>query len=573
MKNHKWIFGIVGLLIIVGLGLAACKSGVSQANTTRQPTLVPTSPPTAVDLAELALGHRLNINPAAISIVSAEPVEWPDACLEIPADGQACAQVLVPGYLVILEAEKHLYAYHTNTDGTELRAVPGPTPPLGGIGITWQADNQCQAAVITQQGVTYGPCDGEMKTAPLPNNGEKQDLDGFANTYAPVYVETNVGRINLAGRGDDQASPAEQRMLAEWARLTVESATLGDTETLHQPAIAWHREGGIAGFCDDLTVNVAGEATSTSCKDGTHQELGQARLNGQQLAQLYGWVDTLQSFEVVQTEPANADKMTVQLSFTGRGTREATPMEQQAIGAFAAQLFAEGAGTGVPQSLGDPDQVVNDFLNSLQQDPTGQSSLDYLSQSQRAFTESGHPLTETFGLEGIYRSFAVGTTYFEEQGELATVQATLNYVSPIERSFVLVQEQGAWRVNTIIAYAVPPMTISPDFVVSDRVILAYIQALQKKDVPAAWALLTSDDEYQVSEADIAAETGPIQNITPVSITMIKATGSQLVYQVNLWVTVKSGEAGPWTEGENVRWFEMVPTPEGWGIASVSSSAP
>jgi hypothetical protein len=573
MENHKRFYWIVGMLLFFGLLLSACKGGSTQASTTRQPTPQPTSPPTAADIAKLALGQQLNINPAAISIVSVEPVEWPNTCLGVQAQGQTCAQVVVPGYLVMLEAERQRYEYHTNADGTELQAVPGPIPPLGGLSITWQADNACQAAVIDPQGVTYGPCGGAMKTAPLPSDGQKQDLNQFGTVYAPFYAETQAGDLNLSGRGDSQATSAEQRMLAEWARLTVEDAILGEAGAAREPAIAWHREGGIAGFCDDLTVDMAGAVQATSCKGNSAQEVGQTRLDVSQLVQVYRWIDTLKPFEVVQTEPAAADQMTVRLSFAGQGTQQATSSDQQAIEAFAAQLFAELASGSAPQISGDPDQVVSDFLTALQQDPSGKSSLVYLSQSLGAYVESGHSLTETLVVESMYRSFGIGAIYYDRGGMLATVETALNYASPIERSFVLVNESGAWHINTIIAYAVPPMATSPDFAVADRVILAYVEALQEKDPAAAWALLTLDDESKISEADIAAEVRSIQNIAATSIVLIEDLQEQLVYQANLWVTVEPGASGPWTAGDNVRWFEMVSTPEGWGIARVSSTAP
>ena len=209
MENHKRFFWIVGMLLFFGLLLSACRGSSTQASTTRQPTPRPTSPPTAADIAKLALGQQLNINPAAISIVSVEPVEWPNACLGVQEQGQMCAQVVVPGYLVMLEAERQRYEYHTNADGTELQAVPGPIPPLGGLSITWQADNACQAAIIDPQGVTYGPCDGAMKTASLPSDEQKQELNQFGTVYAPFYAETQAGDLNLSGRGDSQATPAE----------------------------------------------------------------------------------------------------------------------------------------------------------------------------------------------------------------------------------------------------------------------------------------------------------------------------------------------------------------------------
>jgi hypothetical protein len=573
MENHKRFYWIVGMLLFFGLVLSACRGSNAQASATRQPTPQPTSPPTAADIAQLALGQQLNINPAAISIISVEPVEWPNACLGVQVEGQTCAQVVVPGYLVMLEAERQHYEYHTNADGTELQAVPGPIPPLGGLSITWQADNACQAATIDPQGVTYGPCDGATKIVPFPSDGQEQELSQFGMVYAPFYAETQAGDVNLSSRGDSQATPAEQRMVAEWARLTVEDAILGEVGAAREPAIAWHREGGVAGFCDDLTVDMAGAAQATSCKDNNAQELGRARLDVSQLTQLYQWSDTLESFDLVQTEPAATDQMTVRLSFVGQGTHQATSSDQKAIADFAAQLFAELASGNAPQSPGDPDQIVSDFLTALQQDLSGKSSLIYLSQSLGAYVESGHSLIETMGVDGVYRSFGVGTTYYDEGGRLATVETTLEYATPVERSFVLVKGNGAWHINTVIAYAIPPTATSPDFAVADRVILAYVEALKEKDPAAAWELLTADGESKISEADIATELQSIQNIAARSIVLIEDFQEQLVYQVNLWVTVEPGVSGPWTAGDNVRWFEMVSTPEGWGIVRVSSTAP
>ena len=45
---------------------------------------------------------------------SVEFVEWPDACLGIAQRDVACAEVITPGYRIILEANGATYEYHTD---------------------------------------------------------------------------------------------------------------------------------------------------------------------------------------------------------------------------------------------------------------------------------------------------------------------------------------------------------------------------------------------------------------------------------------------------------------------------
>ena len=53
-----------------------------------------------------------------IAIVSVEPVEWSDASLGCPQEGMMYAQVITPGFLIILEAGGQQYEYHANQRDT-----------------------------------------------------------------------------------------------------------------------------------------------------------------------------------------------------------------------------------------------------------------------------------------------------------------------------------------------------------------------------------------------------------------------------------------------------------------------
>ena len=68
----------------------------------------------AQNLAMNDLAQRLGVAKSAITLVKIEAVEWPDASLGCPRPGMMYAQVITPGYLVVLRASGRNYEYHTS---------------------------------------------------------------------------------------------------------------------------------------------------------------------------------------------------------------------------------------------------------------------------------------------------------------------------------------------------------------------------------------------------------------------------------------------------------------------------
>ncbi len=251
MKNVKL------LILLVTTTLAACGAPgapaqpappVATAAPVTAPTAAPTAAPTgqwphAALAARQTLAQQLGLDPAAITIVSADAVEWPNSCLGVVKPGEMCADVITPGYKVVLEAQGKKYEVHTSENGASVRIAPAPGS---------SAPDTSDAVVIT-----------------------------------------------------------------------------------------WHREGGIAGFCDDLTVYGNGTVVAASCKGNQSKELGRKDLTADQLKQLVAWVNTLKSFQSDQTDPAVADAMTIRMSFTGAGTTSPTDADRMAIGNWAASLLNE----------------------------------------------------------------------------------------------------------------------------------------------------------------------------------------------------------------------------------------
>ncbi len=57
---------------------------------------------------------RANVTADAITVASAQAVEWRDASLGCPIEGMMYAQVITPGYLIVLKANGQEYEYHAS---------------------------------------------------------------------------------------------------------------------------------------------------------------------------------------------------------------------------------------------------------------------------------------------------------------------------------------------------------------------------------------------------------------------------------------------------------------------------
>ena len=81
------------------------------------------------------LAKKIGAPESDVAGVVQEDVTWPDSCLGCVKTGETCAQVLTPGYRIVLRVRDATYEYHTNR-GDRVRLCnqslvpPGaPTPP------------------------------------------------------------------------------------------------------------------------------------------------------------------------------------------------------------------------------------------------------------------------------------------------------------------------------------------------------------------------------------------------------------------------------------------------------------
>jgi hypothetical protein len=128
------------------------------------------------------------------------------------------------------------------------------------------------------------------------------------------------------------ASPTET-----WSPTPVETAV---------PAggLTWTREGGLAGFCDRLSIDGAGAVTYGRCAETP--EAG--TLTDAEWATLADALARYASFDyVAEDNPGGADNLRITLRLSGRGTQVADGAEQARLAGWAQTLYARLQESGV----------------------------------------------------------------------------------------------------------------------------------------------------------------------------------------------------------------------------------
>jgi Flp pilus assembly protein CpaB len=112
MPSRTTLAVLGGLAAVAALALLAAACGGDDANDSPPPS--ETQIPSPVLAARADLARRLNVTPDSIRIQTIEEREWPDACLGLARSGEACAQVITPGYRAVFASDGQTYEYRTD---------------------------------------------------------------------------------------------------------------------------------------------------------------------------------------------------------------------------------------------------------------------------------------------------------------------------------------------------------------------------------------------------------------------------------------------------------------------------
>jgi hypothetical protein len=147
------------LIGILALALVACgpraqptivieTKDVTPTRTSPQPTpdelVPPESPiptPPANPAVAAAIAHlvaELGLSPADVTVLSVEEMQWSDSSLGCPQPGMMYAQVITPGYRILLEANGETHDVHTDQTGTTIVICELPIEEFSATGVAFK---------------------------------------------------------------------------------------------------------------------------------------------------------------------------------------------------------------------------------------------------------------------------------------------------------------------------------------------------------------------------------------------------------------------------------------------------
>lgn len=270
------------------------------------PTATPTPAPEELTPAQAAalqaLAQALGVTVEQITLTSTEAVEWPDGCLGVGQPDMACLAAIVPGFRVVFDYQDTAYEVRTNTDGTAV-ALGEP------LSKAWAAT---QLALL-----------------------QLRNKFGDATEFKLISIEAREWPDSCLGQSAPnircaQAITSGFRMVWEvnGQQYVYHTDKAGNAIVEAVAIFKWERQGGIAGFCDFLTVNTNGEVFYGTCG----QPEKQAELTEAELVQLKAWGDKVTGTMIDRSDPEGvSDRMTVMVQISGFGTTAPTEDEQQAM--------------------------------------------------------------------------------------------------------------------------------------------------------------------------------------------------------------------------------------------------
>ncbi|MEZ4503030.1 MAG: hypothetical protein R3C39_10430 [Dehalococcoidia bacterium] len=161
--------------------------------------------PAAIDAVVADAATRLSTTEAGVQVIRSEAVTWSDACLGAAADGEVCAQVLTPGYVIWVGSTGDALRYHTDESGSSVRlAATGITPssiPSDSLPEGATARDDSAGEPFAGQDVPSN--DIALLTSPVDTTSRSQLVSDLANAGCNVVtiaiVESGTWMIFIPG--------------------------------------------------------------------------------------------------------------------------------------------------------------------------------------------------------------------------------------------------------------------------------------------------------------------------------------------------------------------------------------
>ena len=191
--------------------------------------------------------------------------------------------------------------------------------------------------------VDLTPAQRAALTALSENTGLPVDEIKLVSTEAVEWPDGCLG-VQEEGLACTQVIIPGFRVILEANGRQVEYRTNEDGTQIRPATVAmtWKREGGIAGFCDSMTVYLSGEVHASSCKGGQYVEERLIDvLSEDEMAKFDEWLSKYGNVNIEASDPKGvSDRMVVILTFMGTGSQQTlSASEKQELLNFAQELF------------------------------------------------------------------------------------------------------------------------------------------------------------------------------------------------------------------------------------------
>ena len=228
-----------------------------------------------------------------------------------------CTQAVVPGFKIMLEANGRTYEVHTNENGSSVVIVPDVV----------NAD-ALEEMVIKQLAM---------------NLGLKEDAISVVRSSAVEFSDSCLGVAMQDVMCAQVVTPGKVIVLeSEGVQYEYHVSADGSLVQPATLALTWSREGGIAGFCDHLTIFLSGEIYGSQCKSQPNGTIGTfaSYLSEEERQQFDAWVQEFGEVKLDDSDPKGvSDAMEVKLEFYGLGQGSLTPAAEQELILWAQNIF------------------------------------------------------------------------------------------------------------------------------------------------------------------------------------------------------------------------------------------
>ncbi len=168
---------------------------------------------------------NLSISEGDVSIISSRAVEWPDSCLGVAMEGVMCAQMITPGYLIVLGAGGRQYEYHTNQDASRIMPASLAMDWKQGGGIA----GVCESLTIYLSGEVFGMdcrAGGDGRAAVL-TQVQREQLYAWLDEFEMITIDLSDPKgmadgmsrhADLFGQANQLANDEQKRAIYEFGQ-------------------------------------------------------------------------------------------------------------------------------------------------------------------------------------------------------------------------------------------------------------------------------------------------------------------------------------------------------------------